>query len=101
MISASSTSPPICFLVTSKLNFAPNQEAFIAFPEKALLDLVHLTSNGDDPAYLAGLRLQNLERLDPQRLQALAGRAGKPKGLRAAARILTLIENEVSTYTTG
>jgi predicted transcriptional regulator of viral defense system len=80
--------------------FATGQEAFIAFPEKALLDLVHLTPNGDDPAYLSGLRLQNLERLDKQRLQEFANRAGKPKGLRAAARILTLIEDEASTFTT-
>ena len=79
----------------------PGQDAFIAFPEKALLDLIHLTPNGDDPAFLAGLRLQNLEQLDPQRLQALADRAGKPKWLRAAARILVLIENEASTYTIG
>jgi predicted transcriptional regulator of viral defense system len=88
------------FFGYQQLTFVPDQEAFIAFPEKALLDLVHLTPNGDDPAYLAGLRLQNLERLDPKRLQALASRAGKPKWLRAAARILTLIKNEASTYTT-
>jgi predicted transcriptional regulator of viral defense system len=82
-------------------NFTPGQTAFIAFPEKALLDLVHLTPNGDAPAFLAGLRLQNLEQLDPQRLQAFAHRSGKPKWLRAAAHILALIENEASTYTTG
>lgn len=84
-----------------QVNFMPGQDAFIAFPEKALLDLIHLTPNGDDSAFLAGLRLQNLERLDPQRLHALAGRAGKPKWLRAAARILVMIENEASTYTIG
>ena len=84
-----------------QVNFAPGQEAFIAFPEKALLDLVHLTPSGDDPVYLAGLRLQNLELLDTQRLQALANRAGKPKWRRAAARILELIEAEVSTYKAG
>lgn len=84
-----------------QINFMPGQDAFIAFPEKALLDLIHLTPNGDAPAFLAELRLQNLEQLDPQRLQALADRAGKPKWLRAATRILVLIENEASTYTTG
>jgi hypothetical protein len=82
-----------------QVNLMPGQEAFIAFPEKALLDLVHLTSNGDAPAFLVGLRLQNLEQLNPQRLQALAGRAGKPKWLRAAFQILALIEEEASTYT--
>ncbi len=88
------------FFGYQQVSFSSGQDAFIALPEKALLDLVHLTPGGDAPAYLAGLRLQNLERLDPQRLQTLASRAGKPKGLRAAARILTLIEDEESTYTT-
>jgi hypothetical protein len=77
---------------------SPTQPAFIALPEKALLDLVHLTPNGDDPDYLAGLRLQNLESLDPQRLQTLAARSGKPKWLRASAFILELIKEEESNF---
>ena len=92
---------PHLFFGYQQESFPSGQEAFIALPEKALLDLVHLTPGGDDLAYLAGLRLQNLERLDPQRLQTLANRAGKPKWLRAAARISALIEEEESTYTTG
>ena len=91
---------PHLFFGYQQVSFTPGQDAFIAFPEKALLDLVHLTPDGDAPAYLAGLRLQNLERLVPQRLLTLVGRAGKPKWLRAAARILALIENEKSNYTT-
>ena len=89
------------FFGYQQVSFTSGQEAFIALPEKALLDLIHLTPGGDDPAYLAGLRLQNLEALDPQRLQILARRAGKPKGLRAAACILELIQAEKSTYTTS
>jgi predicted transcriptional regulator of viral defense system len=89
---------PHLFFGYQQVSFTPGQDAFIALPEKALLDLVHLTPGGDDPAYLAGLRLQNLERLDPQRLQMLAGRAGKPKWLRAAARLSALIEGEKLTY---
>jgi len=92
---------PHLFFGYRQESFTSGQEAFIALPEKALLDLVHLTPDGDDPAYLAGLRLQNLECLDLQRLQALAGRAGKPKWLRAAARIAALIKAEKSTYTNG
>jgi predicted transcriptional regulator of viral defense system len=91
---------PHLFFGYQQVAFTTGQEGFIALPEKALLDLVHLTPDGDDPAYLAGLRLQNLELLDLQRLRALAGRAGKPKWLRAAARILALIKGEVSAYTT-
>jgi hypothetical protein len=92
---------PHFFFGYQQVTIAPGQEAFVALPEKALLDLVHLTPDGDDPLYLAGLRLQNLENLDPERLQMLAGRAGKPKWLRAANQMLTLIEGEASTYTTG
>jgi predicted transcriptional regulator of viral defense system len=92
---------PHLFFGYQQVSFTPGQEAFIALPEKALLDLVHLTPGGDDPAYLAGLRLQNMVSLNPQRLQAMAGRAGKPKWLRAAARISELIKNEESTYTTA
>jgi predicted transcriptional regulator of viral defense system len=92
---------PHLFFGYQLLSFTPGQEAFIAFPEKALLDLVHLTPNGDDSAYLAGMRLQNLEQLNLQRLQALAGRAGKPKWLRAAGRISALIKDEEATYKNG
>jgi predicted transcriptional regulator of viral defense system len=42
------------------------QQAFIASPEKALLDLVYLEPGGDTPDYLTELRLTNLERLDWQ-----------------------------------
>jgi predicted transcriptional regulator of viral defense system len=88
------------FFGYQQVNLSLGQDAFIALPEKALLDLVHLTPDGDAPAYLAGLRLQNLERLNLQRLQALAARAGKPKWLRAAAQILALIEDDKSSYQT-
>ncbi len=88
------------FFGYQQINLSLGQDAFIALPEKALLDLVHLTPDGDAPAYLAGLRLQNLERLNMKRLQTLAGRAGKPKWLRAVAQILTLIEEDKSSYKT-
>jgi len=80
------------------LAFPNGQQVFLALPEKALLDLIHLTPDGDDPAYIAGLRLQNLERLDPERLLALSRRACKPKWLRAAERIAALIATEEAAY---
>jgi predicted transcriptional regulator of viral defense system len=89
---------PHLFFGYQQVSFTPSQEAFIALPEKAILDLIHLTPDGDNPAYLAGLRLQNLGTLDPQRLQTLANRAGKPKWLRVATQICALIENEKSEY---
>lgn len=41
------------------------QNALMATPEKALLDLVYLHPGGESLDYLHGLRLQNLDRLDP------------------------------------
>jgi predicted transcriptional regulator of viral defense system len=87
---------PGLFFGYQKVRLAGGQEAFVALPEKALLDLIHLTPNGDDPVFLAGLRLQNLENLDRKRLSSLAERAGKPKWLRAASRLSSLIEEDGS-----
>ena len=53
--------------------------AFIAQPEKALLDLVLLTPQGDSPAFLDELRLQNLEAVDLSGMQTLVNLADKPK----------------------
>ena len=72
------------------------QHVYLATPEKALLDLVHLTPGGDDPAYLEELRLQNLERIDENRLHELAG--NRPKLERAAEKIVRLVEAEREAY---
>jgi len=68
--------------------------AFIAFPEKALLDLIHLTPRADDPAYLQELRLQNLENLDLKRLREFARHSRRKKWLRAANLIQALAARE-------
>jgi predicted transcriptional regulator of viral defense system len=39
------------------------QTAFIALPEKALLDLIYLTPGGSEMEFIEGLRLQNFELL--------------------------------------
>lgn len=62
------------------------QRAFVALPEKALLDLVHLQPGGDDPAWFDELRL-NLEALKPDRMEAMAAAAKSPKLVRAAAHV--------------
>ena len=67
-----------------KIEVAPKQFAFIALPEKALLDLVYLTPGADSPEYLAELRLQNLTVIDRSKLEELAWRSGKSKLTRAA-----------------
>jgi predicted transcriptional regulator of viral defense system len=74
------------------------QQAFIAIPEKALLDLVYLQPAGDTLAYLQELRLQNLERLDLIELQRQAEIFGSPKMLRAVEVIRELAKTESQEY---
>ena len=73
-----------------RLDLGGDQHAFVARSEKALLDLVYLQPGGDAPEYLAELRLQDLEKLDLDRLARLAGESGKPKLRRAVREIETL-----------
>ena len=65
-----------------QLELSSGQQAFIACPEKALLDLIYLQPGGDSPAYLESLRLQNLEQFDLDKLHLYAEESGKPKLLR-------------------
>jgi hypothetical protein len=73
-----------------------NQRAFVATPEKALLDMVHLQAGGDGLPYLCGLRLQNTEVLSIDRLNELA--QGRPKLVRAARHIAELAKTEAEEY---
>jgi predicted transcriptional regulator of viral defense system len=61
----------------------PTQWAFLARPEKAVLDLVYLTPKGEQPAFINTLRLQNWDLLDLQWMQDFAAAIGKPKLIRA------------------
>ena len=63
-----------------------HQQAFVARPEKALLDLVHLCPGGDESPHLAGLRL-DLDALDLDLMDRLAATAARPKLRRAARRV--------------
>jgi predicted transcriptional regulator of viral defense system len=71
-----------------------NQQAFVALPEKALLDLVYLEADADRPEYLRELRLQHLDTLDADRLRAFSGRMGRPKLRRAVEQVLLLMQEE-------
>ncbi|MDE2875698.1 MAG: hypothetical protein OXU69_12680 [Gemmatimonadota bacterium] len=73
------------------------QRAFVAFPEKAFLDLVHLQPGGDDPAWIDELRL-NPEALKPDRMEAMAAAAASPKLMRAAAHVRRLANDAALTY---
>ena len=76
-----------------RVELGGGQHAFVAEPEKALLDLIHLHPGGDDAAYLRELRL-DFGRLRLQRLEALAATCATPKLARAAARIRRIAGNE-------
>ena len=74
------------------------QYAYIAYPEKALLDLIYLRKGGDTPEFIHSLRLQNLEELDLTHLQEFADRFDKPKLQRASAVIKELALHEKAEY---
>lgn len=77
-----------------RLDVGGGQRAFVARPEKALLDQVYLQPEGETLSYLRGLRLQNLARLNLDVLHRLAARAESPKLERAAANVATLMAEE-------
>jgi predicted transcriptional regulator of viral defense system len=80
------------------IDLGGGQQAFMATPEKALLDLVYLQPGGAAPKYLQELRLQNLEHLDLENLQSLAERTGSPKMRRAAAFLMKMALAESLDY---
>jgi hypothetical protein len=77
-----------------QLEVSAGQFAFIASAEKALLDLAHLTPGADAPEFLRGLRLRGDEALDIQRLRELAERSGRPKLLRTAGAVESLLSEQ-------
>jgi predicted transcriptional regulator of viral defense system len=75
-----------------------NQQALVATPEKALLDLVYLLPGGDAVDYLGELRLQNLEQFDMNALRLQVEALAKPKLRRAAEIISRLARAEKEEY---
>ena len=78
----------------TRVEMAARQFAFVARPEKALLDLVHLTAGGDSTEYLASLRLQHPTAMNRETLLEFATRSGRPKWMRAARRALAVLADE-------
>ena len=74
-----------------------SQNVFLARPEKALIDLIYLTPDGEKPAFLKTLRLQNLNTLDFNWLDKFTENLGKQKLLRAINN-LKLIASEEEEY---
>lgn len=81
-----------------RLELSGGQHAFVASPEKALLDLIHLWPGGDDPDYLRELRLQNMEQLNQAELRRQAELAHSPKLRRAAEFVIGLAQEEAEEY---
>ncbi len=75
------------------IDLGQGQSAFVAQPEKAILDMVHLHPGGDGRTYLEALRL-DFDTLQVERIEALAATAQSPKLLRAA-QVLTKMAEEV------
>ena len=73
---------------------APGQSAFLATPEKALLDLIYLAPGGDQEVYIDELRLQNETALSTQALMDAAKLFDSPKIDRAVAGIRARMASE-------
>lgn len=89
---------PHLFFGYQSIEVVQGQHVFIALPEKALLDLAHLTPGSDSPNYLSQLRLQNLEKMDLKRMMGLVERAKKPKWKRVANQVFALAAQEKNEY---
>ncbi len=78
-----------------RVEIASRQFVFVASPEKALLDLIHLTPGADSEEWLKELRLQNLSAIRMSVLAEQARRSGKPKLIRATQHVgsLPAVEN--------
>jgi len=81
-----------------RVEVSGRQQAFVASPEKALLDLVYLEPEADSHAYLNELRLQHLATIDIEALLAQARSTGSPKLQRAAAIVADLRQAEAGEY---
>ncbi len=75
-----------------KLELSEKQEAFVANPEKALLDLVYLTPGGEREEFLRELRLQNFSILNRDILRQYSGKFDSSKIKRALNNIETIID---------
>jgi len=84
------------FFGYTSMTVSGDSNAFVARPEKALLDLVYLSPRGDSSEYIEELRLQNLVAFDARKLLGFARRTGSAKLLRAAERVEKLIVEEGS-----
>lgn len=74
-----------------QIKVAERQQAVMATPEKALVDLLYLTTESDSDGYIEELRLQNTEILSADKLAQDAEATGSRKVKRAVKKILEMI----------
>jgi predicted transcriptional regulator of viral defense system len=86
------------FFGYERVELGQRQSAFVATPEKALLDLVHLRRGADAQGYLQELRLQHFDKIDFKELDHYVERLTSPKLTRAAAHLRAMAAAESSTY---
>ena len=80
------------------IDLGAEQRAFVATPEKALLDLIYLQPGGDSLTYLRELRLQRLDALKADELQRQADLSDSPKLRRMVARVRDLARAEAQEF---
>jgi hypothetical protein len=83
---------PSRFFGFGETEIAPDQPALIATPQKALVDLLHLSPHSDEVVYLRELRLARPDGFDLTALAATVERQGSRKVARAVRRLLRLWE---------
>ena len=74
------------------IELATGQNAFVACPEKALLDLVHLSPGSDSEEFIEQLRLQNFDKINKNILFEFADKSDSPKLKRACKYIEKIIQ---------
>jgi predicted transcriptional regulator of viral defense system len=75
------------FFGYAQTEISRGQPVFLASPEKALLDLLYLTTGSDSPAYLEELRFEPTDRFDWNTLRRHAERIRSRKLKRAVELI--------------
>jgi len=82
------------FFAFSLEELGDDQDAYVAAPEKALLDLAYLHPSGDSLPYLRGLWLQNLEQINSTSLKEIALKFDSLKIERAAENIIRVMRED-------
>lgn len=70
-----------------QVQIADRQQAVIATPEKALVDLLYATPASDSDGYIEELRLQNMESIQVNKLNNEAKTVGSRKVMRAVEKM--------------